>query len=289
MYRLNSSLISLVAISANPAENATSLVSNGVQRTTAPTILKPVHNGNGSTTLVNMTNSEPVNIGDKSKNAAAAAQVIRNSEVVCFDVDSTVIREEGIDELAQFCGKGQEVARLTKEAMKGSMTFQEALRLRLNIIQPTQQQIREFLKSRPSTLSPGIMEFVSRLRDANKTVYLITGGFDCLIEPVADELGIPLDHMFANRLFFNFNGKYAGFDVNQPTSRTGGKGEAINIIRRSLGQNVSVTMIGDGATDLEAAPPADNFIGYGGNVVREEVRNRAQYYVTDFQQLYKDL
>lgn len=51
-------------------------------------------------------------------------------------------------------------------------------------------------------------EFVTRLRDTNKTVYLITGGFDCLIEPVADELGIPLDHMFANRLFFNFNGEF---------------------------------------------------------------------------------
>lgn len=48
-------------------------------------------------------------------------------------------------------------------------------------------------------------------------------------------------------------------------------------------------MIGDGATDLEASPPADNFIGYGGNIVRDEVRNRAQYYVTDFLQLYKDL
>lgn len=51
-------------------------------------------------------------------------------------------------------------------------------------------------------------EFVNRLRDSNKKVYLITGGFDCLIEPVADELGIPLDHMFANRLYFNFNGKH---------------------------------------------------------------------------------
>lgn len=147
-------------------------------------------------------------VGDKSKNSSAAVQVIKNSKIVCFDVDSTVIREEGIDELAKFCGKGQEVARLTKEAMKGSMTFQEALRLRLNIIQPTQQQIREFLKSHPSTLSPGIKEFVSRLRDANKTVYLITGGFDCLIEPVAEELGIPLDHMFANKLYFHFNGMY---------------------------------------------------------------------------------
>lgn len=84
-------------------------------------------------------------------------------------------------------------------------------------------------------------------------------------------------------------GTYAGFDVNQPTSRTGGKGEAINVIRRSLGPNNKMTMIGDGATDLEASPPADNFIGYGGNIVRDEVRNRAQYYVTDFQQLYKDL
>ncbi len=76
--------------------------------------------------------------------------------MVCFDVDSTVIREEGIDELAKFCGKGHEVARLTKEAMKGSMTFQEALRLRLNIIKPSQKQIRDFLKAHPSTLSAGI-------------------------------------------------------------------------------------------------------------------------------------
>lgn len=84
-------------------------------------------------------------------------------------------------------------------------------------------------------------------------------------------------------------GEYAGFDVNQPTSRTGGKGEAVSFIRRSLKHDVSITMIGDGATDLEASPPADSFIGFGGNIIREEVRNRAQYYVTDFKQLHSDL
>lgn len=82
-----------------------------------------------------------------------------------------------------------------------------------------------------------------------------------------------------------YKGEYAGFDVNQPTSRTGGKGEAINIIRRSIDSNANITMIGDGATDLEASPPANNFIGYGGNVIREEVRNRAPYYVINFEQL----
>jgi len=44
-------------------------------------------------------------------------------------------------------------------------------------------------------------------------------------------------------------------------------------------------MIGDGATDLEACPPANFFIGYGGNIIRESVKERAQYYVTDFTQL----
>lgn len=44
-------------------------------------------------------------------------------------------------------------------------------------------------------------------------MYLITGGFDCLIEPVAQELGIPLDHMFANKLYFQYNGEYLIFDL----------------------------------------------------------------------------
>lgn len=47
-------------------------------------------------------------------------------------------------------------------------------------------------------------------------------------------------------------------------------------------------MIGDGATDAETSPPANNFIGYGGNVVRNEVRKRAKYYIINFQQLYTD-
>lgn len=129
-------------------------------------------------------------------------------------------------------------------------------------------------------------EFVTRLRDQNKKVYLITGGFDCLIEPICLELGIPLENMFANKIFFHFNGDYAGFDANQPTSRTGGKGEAISIIRRTLTDDARIIMIGDGATDLEASPPANSFIGYGGNIIREEVRTRAHCYVTDFEQLY---
>lgn len=93
---------------------------------------------------------------DKTKRPLEAVKILKDSKIVCFDVDSTVICEEGIDELANYCGKADEVKRLTKEAMQGSMTFQEALRRRLNIIRPSQKQVREFLKARPSTLTTGV-------------------------------------------------------------------------------------------------------------------------------------
>ena len=120
---------------------------------------------------------------------------------------------------------------------------------------------------------------------------MISGGFHSLIDPVAQELAIPLTNLFANKLFFDFKGNYGGFDANQPTSRSGGKGEAITQIRNfyssqlQANKSLKIVMIGDGATDLESAPPADYFIGYGGNVIRESVRERSQYFVTDFMQL----
>lgn len=131
------------------------------------------------------------------------------------------------------------------------------------------------------------------MKKENKKIYLISGGFHSLIDPIARELSIPVNNLFANKLLFDFNGNYSTFDVNQPTSRSGGKGEAITQIRNfnssqlqsNNADKLKIVMVGDGATDLESVPPADYFIGYGGNVIRDNVRDRAQYFVTDFMQL----
>ncbi|CAH2048754.1 unnamed protein product, partial [Iphiclides podalirius] len=211
-------------------------------------------------------------------------ELFRTVDCVCFDVDSTVIRDEGIDELAKFCGKGDEVKRLTAEAMGGTMTFQEALKKRLDIIRPSVSQIRQFIEAYPINLTPGIAQLVKTLQDRGVAVYLVSGGFRCLIDPVAELLEIPLTHVYANRIKFFFNGEYAGFDENEPTSRSGGKGLVIRRLKEQYGYQ-RLVMIGDGATDAEASPPADAFIGFGGNVVREEVKKRALWYVTDFQEL----
>ncbi|CAG5045231.1 unnamed protein product [Parnassius apollo] len=215
-------------------------------------------------------------------------ELFRTADCVCFDVDSTVIQDEGIDELARFCGKGDEVKRLTAEAMGGSMTFQEALKKRLDIIRPSVSQIRQFIETFPTNLTPGISQLVKALQDRGVTVYLVSGGFRSLIDPVAAQLNIPVAHVYANRLKFFFNGEYAGFDETEPTSRSGGKGLVIRRLKEQHGYQ-RLVMIGDGATDAEACPPADGFIGFGGNVVREEVKKKASWYVTDFQELINTL
>ncbi|KAL4097236.1 hypothetical protein QTP88_022042 [Uroleucon formosanum] len=212
----------------------------------------------------------------------------RQADAVCFDVDSTVIQEEAIDEVAKFCNKGSEVQKLTNSAMSGKMDFREALSARLQIIKPSLQQIRNFIKDRPFNLTPGIKELVALLQQKNIPVYLISGGFRGLIGPIAIELSIPLQHIYANKLKFFLNGDYAGFDEKEPTSKNGGKAEVILMLKEKYGYT-KLFMIGDGITDLEASPPADAFIGFGGNVVREEVKSKSKWYIESFQELIDTL
>lgn len=84
---------------------------------------------------------------------AEVREILRNAGAVCFDVDSTVSMDEGIDVLALFSGSGQEVAEMTKKAMSGKMSFEEALNARLNIIRPSFQMIESCLEAHPPKLT----------------------------------------------------------------------------------------------------------------------------------------
>ncbi|XP_055882091.1 phosphoserine phosphatase-like isoform X2 [Biomphalaria glabrata] len=212
----------------------------------------------------------------------------READAVCFDVDSTVIKDEGLDDLANYCGVGPQVEAMTLKAMGGGMTFREALTQRLNIVKPTRQTVENFIVDHPSTFSPNIKELIALLKSLNKQVYLVTGGFRSIITPVANDLNIPQEHLFANTLLFNEDGSYAGFDTSSLTSESGGKARVVQHIKDTY-KVKTVVFVGDGATDMEACPPSDGFIGYGGNVVRAAVKKNAAWFVTDFQELIDQL
>ncbi len=103
-----------------------------------------------------------------------------------------------------------------------------------------------------------------------------------MIEPVADILGIPYHRIYANNLLFNkSDGSFSGFDKQELTSRDGGKAAVVKQLQEALGYE-KVVMVGDGVTDMQARPPANVFIGFGGVVVREKVRDGADWFITDF-------
>eukprot|EP01039_Chlorochromonas_danica_P010242 gene10242-11336_t len=212
-------------------------------------------------------------------------QTIHNAQAFCFDVDSTVIAEEGIDQLADFKGVGKAVAEMTAQAMGGQVLFQDALAARLSIIQPSKQDIDSFLSERPFHLTPGIKEVVDLLHAQNKVVYLVSGGFRQMIAPVAETLRIPSHRIYANNLLFNENdGTFRDFDAAELTSRDGGKAKVVQHLI-SAHSYKPVVVIGDGVTDMQARPPADAFIGFGGVVVREKVEKGADWFIRDFQDL----
>lgn len=213
-----------------------------------------------------------------------ARAMLRQANAVCFDVDSTVIQDEGIDVLADFKGKGAAVAALTAKAMGGQVLFQDALQERLHLIQPSKTDIDACLAAHPPRLTPGIPELMATLQAKGVHVYLVSGGFRQMINPVAQTLRIPLHRVFANNLQFNADGSYQGFDAAELTSRDGGKPAVIKRLKAEHGYG-TVLMVGDGATDMQAKPPADAFIGFGGVVVREKVKAGADWFITDFNEV----
>ncbi|XP_002972198.2 phosphoserine phosphatase, chloroplastic [Selaginella moellendorffii] len=214
----------------------------------------------------------------------------RTAEAVCFDVDSTVCVDEGIDELASYCGAGEAVASWTAKAMGGTVTFQQALAARLGLFRPSLSVVNQYLTSHPPKLTPGIRELVEKVHSRGTQVYLVSGGFRQMIEPAAVLLGIPKENIFANRLVFDDAGGFDGFDEDEPTSRSGGKATAIALIKKQHGYKRMV-MIGDGATDLEARMPggADIFICFAGVQMRPNVAAGADWCVTDFNTLAQGL
>mmetsp|Transcript_25433 Transcript_25433/g.55213 ORF Transcript_25433/g.55213 Transcript_25433/m.55213 type:complete len:677 (-) Transcript_25433:1350-3380(-) len=215
----------------------------------------------------------------------------RTADCVCFDVDCTVTVNDSLDLLGEFMGCKEEVEELTNQAMDGAMNLGQSLEERLKIINCTPADIRRFIAAHPpeKRLTPGIERLVKMLKKRGVAVYLISGGFRELILPIAKHLGIPKDHVYANRMNWQWDDetgaptRLVGFDDAQPTAYNHGKVRAIATIR-SLHPYNNVVMIGDGITDLEAVQSsegADLFIGYGGVIERRAVAEQAEWFVYD--------
>ncbi|GIL57042.1 hypothetical protein Vafri_12308 [Volvox africanus] len=250
-------------------------------------------------TADNSDNSQAKTYTPNTAPSDRVLSIWRRVDAVCFDVDCTITVNDSLDLLADFMGVKEQVEELTNKAMDGSLSLERALEERLNIINCSPQDIKNFIAAHPpsSRLAPGIKELIRALQARGVAIYLISGGFRELTLPIASYLGIPKSNVFANRMNWQWDDetgeptKLVGFDMSEPTAHNQGKPEAIARIRQRNPYK-TVVMIGDGITDLEAVQitgGADLFIGYGGVVERPAVAAEAEWYVYDYKMLVDSL
>jgi phosphoserine phosphatase len=213
-------------------------------------------------------------------------------DLIFFDCDSTLSSIEGIDELAKFKGKDQRVAVLTQKAMDGDLDLQEVYGKRLQAIRPTRGQLKAIEQLYWDTMVPDTLEVIQALQYLGKQVFIISGG---LAEPVrgfGQRLGVPVEHIRAVELEYNeLSGDwwryYEPGERNQQTYLDYDEGPLTissgkPMIVRDLAGNKAGRrmMIGDGASDLATRSVVDLFVGFGGVVARQKVRDEADVFVT---------
>ena len=190
---------------------------------------------------------------------------------VVFDCDSTLSAVEGVDELAG--ARRAEVARLTDAAMRGEIPLEGVYGRRLALIQPTRPQLEALGRLYVEALVPDARAVVAGLVGAGIAVRVMSGGLLPAVVALAAALGLGPGDVRAVAIDFDAEGRYAGYDAASPLARAGGKRELLAEWRRTLPG--PVMLVGDGATDLEAAPAADLFVAFAGVADRAAVTAHA--------------
>lgn len=171
----------------------------------------------------------------------------RSKRLVVFDMDSTLIQGEVIDDLAHLLGKKDEVSALTKRAMEGQMDFQESLIRRVGLLKGLARKDLDVVYSEIK-LTPGAERLIKVLKRLGYRIAIISGGFTYFVERLKNELGV--HYAYANSLELEndqVTGRLQGLIVDGRR-----KADLLELLAQQEGIPLDqVIAVGDGANDMQ--------------------------------------
>ena len=179
----------------------------------------------------------------------------KNRRLVCFDMDSTLIQTEVIDELAKMAGVGEQVQKITESAMRGELDFQASFRKRVSLLKGLPESALDAVKEKVP-LMDGAERLICTLKRLGYKTAILSGGFSFVGNELQRRLGI--DYLYSNELHVE-NGIVTGEVV---TDIVDGAKKAECLRRIADAEKLSleqVIAVGDGANDL----PMLNIAGLG--------------------------
>ena len=184
---------------------------------------------------------EPIDV------AVLAAGPHRRKRLFLADMDSTMIEQECIDELADRLGIKPQIAAITERAMRGEIAFEPALRERVALLKGLPATVVDELIDARITPTPGGRTLVATMRAHGAYACLVSGGFTLFTGPIAERIGF--DEARANRLGVE-DGRLSG-TVGEPIVGSDAKRATLIALRGRLGLTAEDTLaVGDGANDL---------------------------------------
>lgn len=171
----------------------------------------------------------------------------RRKSLLVADMDSTIIGQECIDELAEFAGKRAEISAITDRAMRGELDFEDALRARVAMLKGLPDSVLQETFDKKITLNPGAKTLIATMKAQGAKAVLVSGGFSFFTARVAAAAGF--DAHQANELLVE-NGALTG-RVREPILGREAKQAALERFTKEFGLTRAQTMaVGDGANDL---------------------------------------
>ncbi|MEZ5895597.1 MAG: phosphoserine phosphatase SerB [Parvularculaceae bacterium] len=171
----------------------------------------------------------------------------RKKRLIIADMDSTIIQQECIDELADFAGLKAEISAITERAMRGELDFEEALDERVGKLKGLPQSVLDEAFRTRITLTPGARTLVQTMRAHGAVAVLVSGGFTFFAGRVAALAGF--DHFHANELLID-NGALTGLVARPIIGRTAKEQSLIDYAAKQSIDLADTLAVGDGANDL---------------------------------------
>ena len=203
----------------------------------------------------------------------------RFKRLLVADMDSTIVGQECLDELADFAGLKREIAEITERAMQGKLDFKAALRERVALLSGLDEEAIGRCLAERVVPNPGAATLVRTMRVGGARTILVTGGFVSFADPIAKMLGF--NAVRANRLLFD--GRQLSGSVEDPIVDAQAKLDALIEAREELGlARVDVLAIGDGANDRLMVQEAGLGVGFRAKPALAEVADaRLDYHGLD--------
>lgn len=175
------------------------------------------------------------------------SKVLREHKLVCFDMDSTLIEQEVIVELAKMCGIEDKVSEITERAMRGEIEFAESFAERVALLEGVPDSVVDDIIKKHITFQTGAYAVIRALKAKGCTTVLVSGGFEPFARHVAQMLG--MDEYYANPLLVA-DGKLTGY-ASEPILDGRQKAMIVGKVAERLGVPMTdVVCVGDGANDL---------------------------------------